>query len=93
MPDAALHASMPMDAQAFASRSGVTSPFGKLTAEVPKFRVPEETHDILEREARSVGMSLSEFVRELCIVRAHGVDYVAKLHAERVRLVAGSGGE
>jgi hypothetical protein len=75
------------------SRSGVTSPLGKLTAEIPKLKVPEETREILEGEARKAGLTLSEFVRDLLIIRAHGEDAVKSLYARRVAVVAGTGGE
>ena len=73
------------------SRSGVSSPLGKLTAEIPKVKVPEETHELLEAGAREAGMSLSEFVREVLMVRAHGIDHVRSLHLARLDVVAGSG--
>lgn len=75
------------------ARSGVTSPLGKLTAEFPKFKGPEDTKEILEREARAAGMSLAEFIRELCMVRAHGEEYVKSLYSARVDVVARKGEE
>ena len=89
MPAAALHANSPMQDQVLASRSGSSNVFGKLTAEVPKVKIPEATHEELERLSREAGLSLSEFVRELLMVRAHGLDMVSKLHADRLRVVAG----
>lgn len=82
-----------MSAPLQSSRSGVTSTLGKLTAEIPKLKVPEETREILEAEARKAGLSLSEFVRDLLIIRAHGKDAVVSLYAQRVDVVAGMGGE
>lgn len=75
------------------SRSGHTTAFGKLTAEIPKVRVPEATHEILEFEARKAGLTLSEFVRELLMVRAHGLAHVSSLYESRLRVVAGMEGE
>lgn len=74
------------------SRSGSSSTLGKLSAEI-KTRVSEETHEALEHEARAAGMSLSEFVRELLLIRAHGIDMVRSLYADRLKLVAGIGQE
>lgn len=75
------------------SRSGRSNPLGKMTAEIPKFRVPEETHEALEREARLAGLSLTEFIRELLMIRAHGEEEVASLYARRLAVVAGKGRE
>ena len=74
-------------------RTGTSNPFGKLTAEVPKVKIPEATHDELERMAREAGMGVSEFVRELIIMRVHGVEMYSKLHANRMNVVAGMGAE
>lgn len=75
------------------SRSGHTSPLGKLTAELPKIRVPEDTKDGLDRAARNAGMSTSEYLRELVMLHVHGHEYVASLYAHRLALVAGAGKE
>ena len=71
------------------SRSGATSPLGKLTAKIGEFRVSEETHDELERQAREAGLGLSEYVREVLMIRAHGIDMVRSLYERRLQLVAG----
>lgn len=75
------------------SRVGFSNPLGKLTAELPKTKVPEETKEILERKARAAGMGLSEYLRELAMINAHGQEYVESLYLERVRVVANSGEE
>lgn len=75
------------------SRSNSSNPLGKLTAEIPKMKVSEETKEILELEARKVGMTLTEFARSVLEVRAHGFDMVARLQADRLRVVAGMGEE
>lgn len=72
------------------ARTGQSCPLGKLTAEV-KVRVPEETRDELERQARQAGLGLSEFLREILLIRAHGIDMVRRLYEERLALVAGIG--
>lgn len=68
---------------------GLTGPFGKLTAEIPKIRVDEATRDELLRLAEEAGMGLSEFVREMLMIRAHGHDHVMRLHRQRLTVVAG----
>ncbi|AVR89039.1 ribbon-helix-helix protein, CopG family [Thauera aromatica] len=70
------------------SRSGRTGPFGKLTAEIPKIRVPDDTKDELERLARAAGITLSEYLRDLLMVHAHGVDVVRALYEERLSAVS-----
>jgi hypothetical protein len=61
---------------------------GKLTAEI-KVRVDDDTKDELDRIAFDAGMGLSEFLRELVMIRVYGRDHVARLHAARLTLVAG----
>jgi hypothetical protein len=65
-----------------------TALLGKLTAEV-KVRVDEETKEELDRLANEAGMGLTEFVRELLMVRAYGHDHVCRLHKRRLEMVAG----
>lgn len=72
------------------ARTGSTSPLGKLSAEI-KVRVPEDTRDVLERQAREAGLGLSEFLRELLLIRAHGIDMVRSLYDTRLAMVAGTG--
>lgn len=79
----------PTDSQVLASRSGHSNPLGKFTAEVKGFKLPEVTHEGAERLAHEAGMSLQEWVRELVMVRVHGVDMLAKVHASRLEFVAG----
>lgn len=71
---------------AFSRSSGV----GKCDAEA-KFRLPSDALDDLQREARKVGMGVSEFLRDLTLCRLYGVDYMVRMHAERLRVVAGNG--
>lgn len=71
------------------SRNGSTSPLGKLSAEI-KVRVPEDTREELEKQAREAGMGLSEFIREMLLIRAHGLDMVRRLYEDRLAMVAGS---
>lgn len=71
------------------SRSGSTHPLGKLSAQIGAVRISEETHEELERQARDAGLGLSEYVREVLMIRAHGIDMVRSLYERRLRLVAG----
>lgn len=71
------------------SRSGRTSPLGKLIAELPKVRMAEETREELERRARSAAMNLSEYIREVLLVHVHGKQAVLKMHQDRLDAIAG----
>lgn len=71
------------------SRPLVSTPSGKLTAVVPTFKIDEDTFDEANILARKAGMSLSEWVRTLVMVRVHGVEAVAKMHENRLRVVMG----
>lgn len=84
---------MATDSKPLFARSGITSPFGGMTAEIPKLRVPEDTKEILEKEARKAGLNFSEFVRYVLMVRAHGVKAMVSMEQERLRIIAGNGEE
>jgi hypothetical protein len=71
------------------SRSGVTSPFGKLTASFPAWKGPEETLEGAQRLARAAGVPLSEWIRMVVMVRVHGIDAVVRMHEDQIRVVAG----
>lgn len=73
------------------ARTGETSPFGKYTAEFPKWKGPEETFEEANRLAREAGLSLAEWLRTLVMVRVHGFESVQRMHADRLRVVAGIG--
>lgn len=75
------------------SRSVESCPLGKCTAEIPKVKVPEETLEGAMRLAREAGMSLSEWLRMLVMVRVHGVEDVRRIYEERILVVAGKGKE
>jgi hypothetical protein len=57
------------------SRSGSTSPLGKLSYET-KVRVAELVGEELERQARSLGMGIGEYIREILTIKALGYDHV-----------------
>ena len=71
------------------SRSG-TSHFGKLNSEV-KTRLSEDEKADLMRASHLVGMSESEFVREIIRIRLYGLEHVQRIAAERLEAVAGKG--
>jgi hypothetical protein len=75
------------------SRSGRSSVLGTFTAEIPKIKLPEETKEILDKEARKAGLNTSEFVRYLLMLRAHGEELMLSLEANRLAVVAGKGEE
>ena len=79
-------------AESVFSRAGNTSPLGKLTAEV-KFRLDESTFDGLEAEARKAGLTVSEFLRDLVMVRVHGASFVRSIYEARLQLVVGKSPE
>lgn len=70
------------------SRSGNTCVIGKKT--VPRHtKIPGETDDILVRLALEADMTISEFICEVLMVRAHGEETIASLHARRLSVVSG----
>lgn len=71
------------------SRS-LTLPLGKNTAEA-KTKIPDETRDELDRVAHAAGMTFSELLREMCIVRAHGQDVLRTMYEKRLDVVARRG--
>lgn len=75
------------------SRSGNSNVLGKCTAELPKVRVPECVLEQLTAKAVKVGMPLVEYLRWRAMIDALGVDQVAKLQANRLKVIAGKGDE
>ena len=71
------------------SRSGTTSPLGKLDSELPKQRISGLTLAALIRQAAENDMTLAEYVRMVLDIRAHGVDALSRMHGERIKRVAG----
>ena len=71
------------------SRSGITHPLGKLTEPVGPFKIPQETKELLERDARTAGLTLNEFIRELVMIRAHGRWEMKTLYDSRISVVTG----
>lgn len=75
------------------SRSGETSPLGKLTEPIGPVKISVDTKEALDREARRAGLTTNEFVRELIMVRVHGKEEMRRLYEERIAVVAGKGEE
>lgn len=73
------------------SRNSSSGLLGKLTAEIPKSRCDEDTFEEATRLAKEAGMPLAEWVRNLVMIRVWGVERVASMHADRLRVVAGIG--
>lgn len=73
------------------SRSQESCIFGKCTAEV-RFRVPEDTEEILIKKSREAGFAnLSEYMRMVSLIQAHGLDEVQRLQQARLNSIAGIG--
>lgn len=73
------------------SRSGISSPLGGMTAEIPKIKIPEETKEILDKQARAAGLNTSEYVRKLLMIQAHGIDMLLSLEKRQLHVIAGKG--
>ncbi len=70
-----------------------TSGWGKCT-ETLKCLVPDEEKAAFVSKSRALGYgSESDCLRELVMVFLHGHEAMAKVHAERLRLLAGIGQE
>ena len=80
-----------MEVSRFA-RTGHSGIFGKLNREL-KIRIDDETGDVLDRPARDAGMSTTEFVRDVLMVRAHGVGRIQSMYEARMKAVSGTGTE
>lgn len=72
------------------SRSGWSNPMGKLYP-MPKVGLTETTLELLRTKAANTGMPFSEYVRLVLESHVHGPDHVARVAAERVRMVVGMG--
>lgn len=71
----------------FSRAAGV---FGKCTEEL-KTKVPIEIHELAARRARELGMTTSEWLRDVVMIKLIGEDMVLSLYQDRVRSVAGPG--
>lgn len=71
------------------SRNTESLPMGKCTSALPGVKVPDETFDEVSRAARIAGMSVSEWIRTLVMLRVHGLDHVTSIHRQRLEAVRG----
>ncbi len=74
------------------SRSGSTSPLGKLSYE-KTVRLAEPVGEELERQARDLGLGVGEYIREVLTIKALGYDHVRRLYEARLEMVSGTGSE
>lgn len=61
---------------------------GKLDCELPKIKVPERLYDDVYKNASSLGMSMSEYMREALMIQLYGAEYVASLYQQRTLSIA-----
>ena len=72
---------------AFSRGAGI---FGKCTDEL-KTKVPIEIRELADKRARELGMSTSEWLRDVALIALLGEDMVLSMYQERVRGVSGLG--
>ncbi len=84
--------SEPQDDEPLFSRPLCSNSFGKCTEEV-KARIPYDIKEGFTRIAHDIGMSESELLREMVMVKVLGLDMVRKIYEERLVKVAGTGHE
>lgn len=82
------------EAQALSlSRStGLPAAMGKATAEL-KTKVPDVVSDDFTKLCRALGLSVSEMLRDMVVVRCYGYDAVQRMQADRLRMASGVGPE
>jgi hypothetical protein len=69
------------------ARNGIGHPLGKMTAELGRVRMNEETLLALQAKAVEHGMTLSEYVRVVLECAVFGADVMASIAADRIRRV------
>ena len=62
---------------------------GSMDDTIAAFRIGGETKAILQQQAVSVGLNLTDYVRLVLQVRAHGHEEVRRLQEQRLRVVSG----
>jgi hypothetical protein len=80
------------DHAAFSRSIGLPPSMGKATCTV-KTLVPDCVSEELTRLARESGMTVSDFLRDMVLVRVYGVDVVSSMQRRRLELAAGIGTE
>lgn len=79
------------DSQVMFSRStGLPAALGKATEDL-KCKVPGQVKEDFAAEARKLGLTESEFLRDMVLVRLYGHEQVARMHADRLKFAAGIG--
>lgn len=72
------------------SRSGVTSPFGKLDDRFEAFKIESEVKARFAEKAAAAGKPAVEFLRDVMRVVAFGPDEVRRVQGEHIDVVVQS---
>lgn len=75
------------------SRRPASPLIGTMDDQIPAFRISGETKLVLTRRATAIGLNLTEYVRMVLDVHAHGPDEVRKVQELRLGVAAGLFGE
>lgn len=73
---------------AFARSTGLPAHMGKATSEV-KTKLPDCVKDDFTRLSHSMGLTESELLRSLVMVRLYGLETVARMHSDQLTMAAG----
>lgn len=76
----------------FSRSTGLPARMGKATAEV-KTKIPECVKDEFVSLAHSLGLTESELLRSMVMVRLYGVAGAERMHSNQLRAAAGIGPE
>lgn len=79
---------LPSEGDAF-SRTGVTDIFGKLDDHLPEIRMNGDVVDQMRRNARAIGMNLTEYARYKIYVGEYGFEHVNSLREKQLRRAMG----
>lgn len=77
---------------AFSRSAGLPPSMGKATCTL-KTLVPDCVSDEVTRLARESGLTVSDFLRDMVMVRVYGVEQVNSMQRRRLELAAGIGTE
>lgn len=80
------------DGVAYSRSVGLPLSMGKASS-VLKTAVPDCVADEVTRLARESGLTVSDFLRDMVLVRVYGVDQVSSMQRRRLELAAGIGTE
>ena len=72
----------------FSRSTGLPSRMGKATADL-KTKVPDEVKFAFAKLASSCGLTESELLRDMVVLRLYGSETVLSMQRERLRMVAG----